>query len=179
MCLLNLILLFSEFSHFKYLCFLFSWHLLILFKKSLTATWRWRSVWSGRSSCDLPFKTSMSKVASSSRLAASRLVSLIFAFDLNLFYCRWAGTRKVKPIWILLKQETVSGISWATCKSAPCSRQIDNHTSTPSLKVFTGRMPFLPPNQQRQSRLPQRTCCCLNWTELVLLMNRRDDFIST
>ena len=39
---------------------------------------------------------------------------------------RWAGTRKVKPIWILLKQETVSGsgISWAICKSAPCSRQI-------------------------------------------------------
>ena len=37
----------------------------------------------------------------------------------------WAGTRKVKPIWILLKQETVSGsgISWAECKSAPCSRQ--------------------------------------------------------
>ena len=39
---------------------------------------------------------------------------------------RWAGTRKVKPIWILLKQETVSGsgISWAICKSAPRSRQI-------------------------------------------------------
>ena len=39
---------------------------------------------------------------------------------------RWASTRKVKPIWILLKQETVSvsGISWATCKSAPRSRQI-------------------------------------------------------
>ena len=39
---------------------------------------------------------------------------------------RWAGTRKGKPIWILLKQETVSGsgISWAICKSAPCSRQI-------------------------------------------------------
>ena len=37
----------------------------------------------------------------------------------------WASTRKVKPIWILLKQETVSdgGISWAVCKSAPCSRQ--------------------------------------------------------
>jgi len=33
----------------------------------------------------------------------------------------WAGTRKVKPIWILLEQETVSGsgISWATCKFAP------------------------------------------------------------
>ena len=38
----------------------------------------------------------------------------------------WSGTRKVKPIWILLKQETVSGsgISWAMCKSAPRSRQI-------------------------------------------------------
>jgi len=37
-----------------------------------------------------------------------------------------AGTRKVKPNWILLKQETVSGsgISWAICKSAPCPRQI-------------------------------------------------------
>jgi len=36
------------------------------------------------------------------------------------------GTRKVKPIWILLKQETVSGsgISWAICKFAPRSRQI-------------------------------------------------------
>jgi len=27
----------------------------------------------------------------------------------------------------------------------------DNHASTPPLKFFTGRMPFLPPNQQRQS----------------------------
>ena len=35
-----------------------------------------------------------------------------------------AGTKKVKPIWILLKQETVSdsGIRWAICKSAPRSR---------------------------------------------------------
>ena len=42
----------------------------------------------------------------------------------------WAGTRNVKPVWILLKQETVSGsgISWAICKSAPCSRQ----TTTPA-----------------------------------------------
>jgi len=38
----------------------------------------------------------------------------------------WAGTRKVKPIWILLKQQTVSGrgISGAICKAAPRSRQI-------------------------------------------------------
>ena len=31
------------------------------------------------------------------------------------------------------------------------SLQTDNHTSTPPLKFFTGWMPFLPPNQQRQS----------------------------
>jgi len=31
------------------------------------------------------------------------------------------------------------------------SLQTDNHTSTPPLSFFTGRMPFLPPNQQRQS----------------------------
>ena len=43
---------------------------------------------------------------------------------------RWASTRKVTPIWILLKQETVSGsgISWAICMSAPYSRQ----TTTPA-----------------------------------------------
>jgi len=31
------------------------------------------------------------------------------------------------------------------------SFQTDNHASTTPLKFFTGRMPFLPPNQQRQS----------------------------
>ena len=31
------------------------------------------------------------------------------------------------------------------------SFQTDNHASTPPLKFFTGRMPFLPPNQQRPS----------------------------
>ena len=64
---------------------------------------------------------------------------------------RWAGTRKVKPIWILREQETVSGsgISWVVCKSASLSRQIT--MPAPHHSVFTGRMPFLPPNQQRQS----------------------------
>ena len=40
----------------------------------------------------------------------------------------WARARKVKSIWVLLKQETEwhcgSGFSWAICKSAPRSRQI-------------------------------------------------------
>ena len=48
----------------------------------------------------------------------------------------WAGTRKVKPIWILLKQETVSGsgISWAICMSTPRARQIT--TPAPHHSVF-------------------------------------------
>ena len=52
-----------------------------------------------------------------------------------------------KPIWILLKQETVSGsgISWAIMQVC-ISLQTDNHASTPSLSFFAGRMPFLPPN---------------------------------
>ena len=48
----------------------------------------------------------------------------------------WAGIRKVKAIWILLKQETVSGsgINWAICKSAHRSRQIT--TPAPHHSVF-------------------------------------------
>ena len=44
--------------------------------------------------------------------------------------------QKGKPIWILLKQETVSGsgISWAICKSAPCARQIT--TPAPHYSIF-------------------------------------------
>jgi len=38
------------------------------------------------------------------------------------------------------------------CHMQVCtSLQTDNHASTPPLSFFTGRMPFLPPNQQRQS----------------------------
>ena len=48
----------------------------------------------------------------------------------------WAGTVKVKPIGISLKQDTVSGsgISWAICKSAPRSRQIT--TPAPHRSLF-------------------------------------------
>jgi len=51
----------------------------------------------------------------------------------------------------LLEQEMVSGsgICWDICKSAPQNpRQAHQH---PTTQFFTGRMPFLPPNQQRQS----------------------------
>jgi len=46
------------------------------------------------------------------------------------------------------------------------SLQTDNHASTPLLSFFTGRMPFLPPNQQRQS------------TEGVMLCNERNNWLN-
>ena len=63
----------------------------------------------------------------------------------------WACTRKVKPIWILLKRETMSGsgISWAICKSAPSSSQIT--MPAPHHSVFCRPDALLLPNQQRQS----------------------------
>ena len=63
----------------------------------------------------------------------------------------WAGTRKVKPIWILLKQETVSGsgMSWAIYKSAHCSRQIT--TPAPHHSVFY-RPDALPATQPTASK---------------------------
>jgi len=78
----------------------------------------------------------------------------------------WAGTRKVKPIWILLKQETVSGsgISLDICKSAPRSRQIT--MPAPHHLVFTGRMPFMPPNQQCQSTEGKMTTMYIGQKEL-------------
>ena len=64
----------------------------------------------------------------------------------------WAGTREVKPIWILLKQRD-SEWQWHQLgyMQLYTSLQTDNHASIPPLSFFTGQMPFLPPNQQRQS----------------------------
>jgi len=49
----------------------------------------------------------------------------------------WAGTRKVKPIWILLKQETVRQI----CTSL----QTDNHAGTPPLSFLQAGCPSCRP----------------------------------
>ena len=77
----------------------------------------------------------------------------------------WAGTRKVKPKWILLKQETVSGsdISWAVCKSAPCSRQIT--MPAPHHSVFY-RPDALPAAQPTVSK-HWRQFTSLNGTKIV------------
>jgi len=66
--------------------------------------------------------------------------------------------QKVKPIWILLKQETVSGsgISWAICKSAPCSRQITT-TAPPPLCFLQAGCPSCRP-----------TNSCLKTTTLMV-----------
>jgi len=63
-------------------------------------------------------------------------------------------TGKGKTNLNLLEQEIVSGsgICWTMCTmdyvSAPHPRQPRQH---PTTQLFTGRMPFLPPNQQHQS----------------------------
>jgi len=63
---------------------------------------------------------------------------------------KWAGTRKAKPIWILLKQDSEWQWHQLEHMQVCTSLQTDNHASTPPLS-FLQAMPFLPPNQQRQS----------------------------
>jgi len=67
---------------------------------------------------------------------------------------RWAGTRKIKPIWILLKQGTVSGsgISWAICKSAPCSRQITTPAPHHSVLYRPDALPAAQPTAAKHWR---------------------------
>jgi len=66
----------------------------------------------------------------------------------------WAGTRKVKPMWTLLKQETVSGsgISWAICKSAPRSRQITMPTPQQSVFYRPDALPAAQPTASKHWR---------------------------
>ena len=64
----------------------------------------------------------------------------------------WAATRKVKPIWIFYwsKRQWVAVVSagpYASLHLAP-DRKPCQH---PTTQFFTGRMPFLLPNQKRQS----------------------------
>jgi len=58
--------------------------------------------------------------------------------------------QKGKPIWMLLKQETVSssGISWAICKSAPRCRQITTPTPHHSVFLQAGCPSYHPINSQ-------------------------------
>jgi len=70
---------------------------------------------------------------------------------LNIIIIMQCLTRHVSVIRMTNRRRKSHGgaISWAICKSAPCSRQIT--MPAPHYSVFTGQMSFLPPNQQRQS----------------------------
>ena len=87
----------------------------------------------------------------------------------------WAGTRKVKPVWILLKQETVSGsgISWAICKSAPRSKQIT--TPSPHYSVFlqAGCPSCCPTNSVKalKAKIDQKHCATITDWPLSQIVN--------
>ena len=85
----------------------------------------------------------------------------------------WASTRKVKPIRILLKQETVSGsgIRWATCKSAPRSRQITMPAAHHSVFLQPDALPAAP-NQQCQSTEGNSSSYNINQTIKVAYTER-------
>ena len=94
-----------------------------------------------------------------------------------------AGTRKVKPIWILLKQETVSGsgISWAICKSAHRSRQITTPAPHHSCFLQADALPAAQPTASKHHRLHSANtrpivndglCACLYWTQTRAVLKR-------
>ena len=76
--------------------------------------------------------------------------------------------QKGRPIWILLKQETVSGsgISWAICKSAPRSRHY-NHISTPPLSFLQAGCPSCHPTNSVKA-LKAVTCRCTGNVQVML-----------
>ena len=63
----------------------------------------------------------------------------------------WADSRKVKPSGFYWSKR--QWVAWHQLgRMQVCtSLQTDKHASTPPLSFFTGRMPFLPANRQRQS----------------------------
>jgi len=77
----------------------------------------------------------------------------------------WAGTRKVKPIWILLKQETVSGsgVSWAICQSASRSRQITTPVPHNSIFYWPDALPAAQPTVSKYWRQFSRRHGCYTW----------------
>jgi len=62
----------------------------------------------------------------------------------------WAGTREVKPIWILLKQEMVRQWHHRSHMQVCTSLQTDNHARTPPLSFY--RPDALPATQPTASK---------------------------
>ena len=63
----------------------------------------------------------------------------------------WAGTTKVKPVDFTEARDSEWHWHQLGRMQVCILLQTDNHASTPPLSFFTGRMPFLSPNQQCQS----------------------------
>ena len=89
----------------------------------------------------------------------------------------WASSRKVKPIWISLKQETVSGsdISWDICKSAPRSRQITMPTPHHSVFYRPDALPATQPTASKHWR--QVPLVRLQWVVLMCQWLYCDTFV--
>jgi len=121
------------------------------FTTMLQASHTWQLLTSGK---QILITANWLLVSQSNLMAESHKIKTSYKHAINGFYSNvshththpfngplsglpgWADTRKVKPIWILPKQETVSGssISWAICNSAPRSKQIT--TPAPRHSVF-------------------------------------------
>jgi len=86
----------------------------------------------------------------------------------------WAGTRKVKPIWILLKQEIVCGssISWAICKSAPSSRQITMPAPHHSVFYRPDALPATQPTVSKHWRLCYHVKYKINSSVLYVILQK-------
>ena len=81
-----------------------------------------------------------------------------------------------KPIWILLKQETVSGsgISWDIYKSANHSRQIT--TPAPHRSVYLQALPVAQPTASKHWRQKKTTWCWFH-RHVDTLMNWQQGFL--
>ena len=90
---------------------------------------------------------------------------------------RWAGTRKVKPIWILLKQETVSGssISWAICKSPPCSKQITMPAPHHSVFYRPDALPAAQPTVSKHWRQSTESSTNTNTSTNLVTMTKSEN----
>ena len=74
----------------------------------------------------------------------------------------WASTRKVKPIWILLKQARYSELQWHQVghMQVCTSLQTDNHATTPPLSFLQARCPSCRPTNSVEALKKLST----NWT---------------
>ena len=81
----------------------------------------------------------------------------------------WAGTRKVKPIWISLKQEAVSGsgIRWAIFKSALHSRQITMPAPHHSVSYRPDALPAAQPKASKHWRQLLYPELCINFGQVI------------